>query len=290
MPRYLMTLCYDGTRYHGWQKQHNGISVQGIMELTLTVMEAPHPSITAAGRTDTGVHASAQKAHFDYPARMSNAQMIKAFNSLLPPDIKVLEIVQVPELFHARFDAYERGYRYLLAREPHPFQRFYMGHIPHKPILFERLQRYIPVLLGSHDFSSFGRANPNIPKRICDLKHLEIVDNGDHLEFNLMADRFLHNMVRRIVGCLINFAAKDLPESELERILDMADPKQTMVETAPPQGLYLTHVGYPVEKLEMVEKIEEVESVNLSFPRRRESIPSPFPLHSSPLPSQKLFY
>lgn len=267
-----MTLCYDGTRYHGWQKQHNGLSVQAVMERALALMEAPEPVITAAGRTDAGVHALAQKAHFDYPERMDTNRMVKAFNSLLPTDVKVLDITRVPDGFHARFDAWERGYRYLLAKEPHPFQRLYMGFIAHKPIRFERLGKYIPVLLGSHDFSSFGRANPNIPKRVCELKKLDISDMGDHLVFDLLADRFLHNMVRRIVGTLINFAAKDLPIPELERILAIADPKQTLVETAPPEGLYLTQVGYPPQKLEMP-----------------ESTCSPFTFHSSPLPIQTHF-
>jgi tRNA pseudouridine38-40 synthase len=142
-----MTFCYDGTCYHGWQKQHNGRSIQATMERALGRMEAPNPSITAAGRTDTGVHALAQKAHFDYPDRMSTEQMIKAFNSLLPMDIKALEIMPVPDAFHARFDACERGYRYLLAKAPNPFTRLYMGFIPHKPVFFERLGKYIPVLL-----------------------------------------------------------------------------------------------------------------------------------------------
>ena len=268
MPRYLMRFCYDGTRYHGWQKQHNGISIQAVMERALARMEAPQPFITAAGRTDTGVHALAQRAHFEYPSRMQTWQMVKAFNSLLPPDIKVLSIDEVTPSFHARFDACERGYIYLLAKEPHPFYRLYMGFIPHKPIRFEALQGYLPSLLGSHDFSSLGRANPNIPKRVCNLKILTVSDMGDHLEFRLLADRFLHNMVRRIVGTLINFAAKELPATELADILAMADPKQTLVETAPPQGLYLSHVGYPAHKL----ALEQTEFAGS---------PLPFPLHTT---------
>lgn len=249
MPRYLMTVCYDGSRYHGWQKQDNGISIQARMETALARMEAPQPFITAAGRTDAGVHALAQRAHFDYPLRMSENQMVKAFNSLLPTDIKVLKIVQVADDFHARFDACQRGYRYFLAKESDPFQRLYMGFIPHKPIRFQALSQYLPILLGSHDFSSFGRSNPAIPKRVCHLKELDVTDHPSHLEFRFLADRFLHNMVRRIVGTLINFAAKGLEPNELQRILREADSRQTLVETAPPQGLYLTHVGYPPEKL-----------------------------------------
>ncbi len=128
------------------------------------------------------------------------------------------------------------------------------------------------------------------------LKDLQVSDMGDYLAFDLLADRFLHNMVRRIVGSLINFAAKDLAVEELGRILAMADPKQTLVETAPPEGLYLTHVGYPAEKLERGDQFpadhadyERVVTASVSFPRRRESISSQFTLASSPFPFQTSF-
>lgn len=249
MPRYLMTLCYDGSAYVGWQKQHNGLGIQQVVEKALSLMKAPNPSVTAAGRTDAGVHAIAQKAHFDYPARMPVSSMIKALNSLLSYDIKVMDITPVPDSFHARFDACQRSYRYLLAKESHPFRRLYRGFIPHKPIRFKQMQSYIPALLGKKDFSSLAQLNPNIPNRICDLQRLELQDMGDHLVFEFTADRFLHNMVRRIVGTMLNLAAKDLPIQELKKIIDMQDPRQTLVETAPANGLYLTQVKYPEEKL-----------------------------------------
>lgn len=249
MPRYLMTLCYDGSSYVGWQKQHNGLGIQQVVERALSLMKAPDPSVTAAGRTDAGVHATAQQAHFDYPERMPIPSMIKALNSLLPYDIKVMDITPVPDGFHARFDACQRSYRYLLAKESHPFSRLYRGFIPHKPIHFKQMQGYIPTLLGQKDFSSLAQQNPNIPNRICDLQRLSLEDRGDHLVFDFTADRFLHNMVRRIVGTMLNLAAKDMPTQELEKILDMQDPRQTLVETAPANGLYLTQVKYPEEKL-----------------------------------------
>ncbi len=249
MPRFLMTLCYDGSSYVGWQKQHNGLGIQQVVEKALSLMKAPNPSVTAAGRTDAGVHAIAQKAHFDYPERMPLPSMIKAFNSLLPYDIKVMDITPVPDAFHARFDACQRSYRYLLAKESHPFSRLYRGFIPHKPIRFKQMQSYIPALLGKKDFSSMAQLNPNIPNRICDLQELKLQDLGDHLVFEFTADRFLHNMVRRIVGTMINLAAKDISIQELEDIIAMQDPRQTLVETAPANGLYLTRVNYPEEKL-----------------------------------------
>ena len=256
MPRFLMTLCYDGSSFVGWQKQHNGLGIQQVLERTLSIMKAPNPSLTAAGRTDAGVHALAQKAHFDYPFRMPISSMIKAFNSLLPQDIKVLDITRVPDSFHARFDAYQRSYRYLLAKESHPFTRLYQGFIPHKPIRFEQMQAYIPALLGKKDFSSLAQLNPNIPNRICDLQDLSLQDRGEYLEFNFTADRFLHNMVRRIVGTMINLAAKELSIKELNRIIAMQNPKQTLVETAPANGLYLTQVKYPPSKMNFEEPNE----------------------------------
>ena len=254
MPRYLMRFCYDGTHYHGWQKQHNGISIQAVMERALARMEAPQPFITAAGRTDTGVHALAQRAHFEYPSRMQTWQMVKAFNSLLPPDIKVLAIDEVAPSFHARFDACERGYIYLLAKEPHPFYRLYMGFIPHKPIRYEALQGYIPSLLGSHDFSSLGRANPNIPKRVCNLKVLTISDMGDFLEFRLLAIVFTQYGAPYVGPDKL--AAKELPHRTGRHL---GNASQTNFERHPAK---ISEHGLSCHKL----ALEQTEFADISLP------------------------
>ncbi len=250
MPRYLMKLCYDGTAYHGWQKQQNGLAIQEVLERAFHYFSPEPGSIIAAGRTDTGVHALAQYAHFDYTGRMLPEQMLLAFRRLLPPDIKVLEISRVSPWLSARYQAYERSYRYILAKETTPFNCRYSGYLPHMKLVLQPMQAAARLLLGKHDFSSFGRANPEVPNRICELKRLDISEREDSFVFDVVADRFLHNMVRRIVGTLANISHFELDASIIEEILADRCPRQNLVSTAPASGLYLIGVKYPEEFLD----------------------------------------
>jgi tRNA pseudouridine38-40 synthase len=250
MARYLMKLCYDGTNYHGWQKQHNGISIQAVLEGALETFAEAHVPIIAAGRTDAGVHALAQFAHFDYEGSMQPYQMLLAFRRYLPADIKVLEIGKVNPMLSARYQAYERSYRYILAKYRTPFNRNYGGFIPSIKLNLAPMQAAAVRLLGSHDFSSFGRANPEIPNRICEIKILNIKESEESFEFIITADRFLHNMVRRIVGTLANISHFSLPPETIDAILSDTCPRQNLVTTAPASGLYLIDVKYPASLLD----------------------------------------
>lgn len=245
MARFLLIHSYDGTSFHGWQKQAGQRTVQGDLEAALKTFETPDWRITTAGRTDTGVHALAQAAHFDYIGHVEPSRMVKAFNSKLREDIRVIRIIPVADDFHARYDAYERAYMYLLAKEQTPFNRHYTGYIPHFRANPTTIARYTDILIGKYDFSSFGRPNPEVPNRICELKEITIFEGDECVRFVLRADRFLHNMVRRIVGTLVQFGTKDLHPDQLRDILMAADPRQTMVLTAPAQGLYLYGIKYP---------------------------------------------
>lgn len=244
MSRYLMKMIYDGSAYHGWQIQNNARSVQLELERGLSEMAQQPMKVTGSGRTDTGVHALAQTAHFDYDGSMQAYQMVLALRNLLTDDLRVFEISPVAEDFHARYDACERRYRYLLAKDKNPFTRNYRGFVPNQRIHIERMQAAAPYFLGTHDFSSFSRANPNIPNRICNVKRLEIVEHEDHFAFEIDADRFLHNMVRRIVGSLISISHKNLAPNIIESWFADASPRQNLVFTAPAQGLYLVEVIY----------------------------------------------
>lgn len=250
MARYLMKFAYDGTGYHGWQKQQNGLAIQEVLEKAAKAWGEKDISIIAAGRTDTGVHALAQFAHFDYEGSMQPWQMVLAFRRHLPYDIKVLEIMRVSPYLSARYQAYERSYRYILAKQRTPFNRNYTGFIPHVRLALQPMQEAAQYLLGSHDFSSFGRANPEIPNRICELKLLNIAETAETFEFSISADRFLHNMVRRIVGTLANVAHFNLSPYIIEAILSESCPRQNLVTTAPASGLYLVDVKYPAKMLD----------------------------------------
>jgi tRNA pseudouridine38-40 synthase len=245
-----MKLCYDGTGYHGWQKQHNGISVQAVLESAVEAFATAHTPVIAAGRTDAGVHAMAQFAHFDYEGSMQPYQMLLALRRHLPTDIKVLEIQKVSPMLSARYQAYERSYRYILAKYRTPFNRNYSGYFPSLKLSLAPMQAAAERLLGSHDFSSFGRANPEIPNRICEIKILKITESEDSFQFIITADRFLHNMVRRIVGTLANISHFSLAPDIIDAILSDACPRQNLVTTAPASGLYLIDVKYPAHLLD----------------------------------------
>lgn len=248
--RYLIKLCYDGSQFWGWQKQKQGRTVQAVMEQALSSFSFGPSDITAAGRTDTGVHALAQYAHFEYEGNMSMSQILLAFRRWLPEDVKVLEIYPVSDQLSARYQAYERAYKYLLAKERSPFNRIYSGFIPHLRLRLSPMQAAAERFLGRHNYSSFGRMNPEVPNHYCDVKELSIVEDSTYFTFTIRADRFLHNMVRRIVGTLANVSHFDLPPATIDKLLAEECPRQNLVSTVPANGLYLIDVKYPSELLD----------------------------------------
>lgn len=248
--RYLIKIAYDGTDFIGWQKQKQGRSVQTTMENALEQFCQHHTPIVAAGRTDTGVHALAQYAHFEYEGNMTMPQMLFAFRRWLPADIKVLQIWQVEANLSARYQAYERQYKYILSKDADPFNRNFAGFLPHLRISLNPMLEAAARLLGKHDFSSFGRLNPEVPNHVCDLKELSISEDEFNFTFHVRADRFLHNMVRRIVGTLANVSHFDLPATTIDKLLADQCPRQNLVTTAPAAGLYLVSVKYPTELLD----------------------------------------
>ncbi len=203
--------------------------------------------VTGSGRTDTGVHALAQTAHFDYEGSMKPYQIVLALRNLLYDAVRVFDVVPVPDGFHARYDAMQRHYRYLLAKDKNPFIRNYMGFVPNQTLILERMLPAAKYFLGVHDYSSFARPNPNIPNRICDLKELTITEHTDHFCFEIRADRFLHNMVRRIVGSLISISHKNLAPRYVQNWFEDISPRQNLVFTAPAAGVYLVSVQYPMQ-------------------------------------------
>lgn len=248
--RYLIKISYDGTEFIGWQKQRQGRSVQSVMEKVLEAFGVNPPNLTCAGRTDAGVHALGQYAHFEYDGRMGMKQMLKAFRRWLPHDIKVLQIWQVGDDLSARFQAYERHYRYVLTTDLSPFERNFAAFLPHLKLRLQPMQAAAVRLLGRHDFSSFGRLNPEVPNHICEIKEIDISLQGNSFIFTLRADRFLHHMVRRIVGTLAYISHFDLPADTIDKILAGECPRQNLVFTAPAEGLFLIGVKYPPHLLD----------------------------------------
>lgn len=250
MPRYLIRIMYDGAAFRGWQVQCAGRSVQGDLISAFRQLGIRHPGLTGSGRTDAGVHALAHFAHFDYQGKMTPRQLNMALNTKLADDILVTGVWPVSDDFHARYKAMSRGYIYRLAKQQNPLNRLYTGFIPRTHFDLKALQNLAEVLKGSHDYSSLSRDNPLVPNHICNVTRLEIEERRDLFMFRITADRFLHNMVRRIVGTMVNVAHQGLGPAELERILEEKNPRQKLVLTAPAQGLYLTEVKYPQLQLD----------------------------------------
>jgi len=245
MPRFLMKISYDGNGFWGWQIQRHGRSVQHVLQSALHEISGNPSLVIASGRTDTGVHALAQCAHFDYEGSMTPQQMVLAFRTRLPDDVRVMDIIAVPDNFSARYQACRRTYLYKLARNKSPFNRLYMGFVPYKKIDPVLIREAAQLFLGRHDFSSFGRPNPAVPNRICEVQSISFDEFPDHWELIISADRFLHNMVRRIMGALISISHGSLSPRVVTELIDQARPTQNNVFTAPAQGLYLVRVDYP---------------------------------------------
>lgn len=244
--RYKLVISYDGTHYAGWQVQKTGIAIQPIIQQALAIVLRSPVDLTAAGRTDSGVHALGQVAHFDSLIEDPHKFLI-SLNALLPKDIQIQSIHPVDPLFHARYSAQAKIYHYHLHLDPirDPFTHLYR-HQVFGPCSLQRLAEAIPHFLGTHDFTSFtheahkGSASKD-PIRT--LKRIDIVpqEGGVRLEFE--ADGFLYRMVRNIVGTLLDIGKGKIEPATLPTIFGAKDRKQAGT-CAPANGLFLIEVIY----------------------------------------------
>lgn len=259
MQKYLIKIAYDGSCYHGWQIQPNGISVQEVLESALSKIAKTKISIVGSGRTDTGVHALAQFAHFYFPLNMTPEQIRLAIRTKLPDSIRVTEVHRINEDLHARFSASSRSYKYVLTKAKNPFNRQYKSFVPYHRLDVAKMKKAIPYLLGEHNFLSFCKPNPQIPNTVCNLTQFDIIEEGNDIIFLLSANRFLHNMVRRLVGALISFSHHDYEDKMMKDLLEAKVGNQNIIFTAPPNGLYMLNVDYPnFDKLVLESSIEEI--------------------------------
>jgi len=251
MSRLLMKIAYDGTEFYGWQIQKHSRTVQYVLQKALLDFSGDKIKVTGSGRTDTGVHALGQYAHFDYTGNANTEQLRKGLKRFLPEDIQILKIFKVSSDFHARYDAFERCYKYIIANNPTPFNRLYQASFPRKRIQFDILNAASQYFIGKHDFSSFSKDNPAVPDHVCTIKESGFELINDTIVYTIRADRFLHNMVRRIIGLMINISHMELEPDLVLTLLKQKQAKQTLVFPVPPQGLYLTEVLYPKDKFDI---------------------------------------
>lgn len=247
--RYFLEIAYDGTAYHGWQSQPNAVAVQEKLDFALRTFLREDIETLGAGRTDTGVHASQLYVHFDSTnskLREAPKRCLSSLNSLLPYDIAVKQIVPVHEDAHARFDATERSYEYHVHFTKDPFQINRSWLLRDQPDL-EKMNEAALLLLGKKDFECFSKSNTQVFTNICTIKEAKWVPKENGLVFHITADRFLRNMVRAIVGTLLEIGIKGKPISYLSDVLESKNRSKAGV-SVPAHGLYLTNVSYPYLK------------------------------------------
>jgi tRNA pseudouridine38-40 synthase len=260
--RYFLELSFLGTNYHGWQRQQNAHTVQQEIENALKILLRKETETIGCGRTDTGVHARKFFAHFDsdqpldapdsFPINKSANQQINKsnflyhLNSLLPRDISIINVHPVKENAHARFDAASRTYEYILVRRKDAllyglsFQFEYSLDI-------DRMNRFAKIFLGTHDFASFSKSRTQVKTTICDVTEAAWKEEEHKLIFRITADRFLRNMVRAIVGTLLEAGEEKLSENDFKAIFESKNRSEAGM-SVPACGLYLCDVKYPYIK------------------------------------------
>ena len=244
MQRYFIYLAYDGTNYHGWQIQPNGDSVQQqLMNALQTLLRREVVEVTGAGRTDTGVHAKLMVAHFDYDEAIDCSQLADKLNRLLPSDISVFKVVPVDANLHARFSAKSRRYEYYVTTAKSPFLRQYRYRL-HKAPDFDLMNQTATLLLQVDDFTSFSKLHTDVKTNICHLTRAEWsqVDEVTWV-FTIQADRFLRNMVRAIVGTLLEVGYGKLSLAEFQQVIQQKD-RCSAGMSVPAQGLFLVDIQY----------------------------------------------
>jgi tRNA pseudouridine38-40 synthase len=244
MRNIMLTLSYDGTDFHGWQRQPQLRTVQQTLEGALKQLTGASPRTTASGRTDAGVHALGQVVHFFTASRHSAATFVRALNALLPPDIRVLEAREMRQAFHATLDARSKRYRYVIDNGTiaSPFQLRYAWPV-RSPLDAAAMNEASQCLLGRHDFHSFETDWPNRTSSVRTILELSVERKGDCVAIEVEADGFLYNMVRSITGTLVLVGAGKRPVSWVSEVLAAAS-RTAAGPTAPPQGLFLVKVRY----------------------------------------------
>ncbi|PLX63519.1 tRNA pseudouridine(38-40) synthase TruA [Sedimenticola selenatireducens] len=246
--RLAMGIEYDGSSFHGWQLQKSGVrTVQQMLEAALGKVAA-HPVRThCAGRTDTGVHGEGQVVHFDTPSIRAMRGWLLGTNVNLPEDVNVNWVREVPESFHARFSATSRSYRYVILNRSTRSAIWRNRAVwIHQSLDAERMQAAADHLIGTHDFSSYRAVGCQAKSPVRTVSRLVVSRQEDRVVIEVTANAFLHHMVRNIAGVLISIGKGEQPVRWSRDVLEFRDRTLGGV-TAPPEGLYLVHVGYPAE-------------------------------------------
>ena len=242
--RYFIEIAYKGTNYHGWQYQPNAVTVQELINKALSLIFKKTIDVVGAGRTDAGVHAEQLYAHLDLEEDFDVFEVSYKLNSLLQKDIVILNILKVTEEAHARFNAVSRSYQYRIYFGKNPFLTDTAWQIINKKLNVDLMNAAAEILLTYTNFKCFSRSNTDVKTYNCTVTKAVWVLENKSLNFYITADRFLRNMVRAIVGTLIDIGTGKTTLEEFKKIIESKDRKNAG-PSAPAQGLFLTEVNYP---------------------------------------------
>ena len=244
MQRYFIALRYNGSNFFGWQRQPDHISIQEVIEETLSKLHSNTPvKIVGCGRTDTGVHANHYIFHVDVPSVEDTDGFVLKLNRMLPDSIVISSITPVNSEDHARFDAIERSYRYYIHNVKNPFKKGESFEVKQK-LDFEKMNAAAKYLIGKHDFTSFSKIHSDVKTNICTVVNAAwIIESKETMYFEITSNRFLRNMVRAIVGTLMDVGLNKLDPESVKAILESKDRKAAS-SSAPAHGLFLWDIKY----------------------------------------------
>lgn len=247
--RYFIKIAFNGKNYNGWQIQGDSPTVQKTLNNALSIIYKEEIQTTGAGRTDTGVHASEFFAHFDSELSTPDSGLIYRLNGILPKDIKVFDIFPVREDAHARYSAISRTYKYYISRNKDPFYNEYAYYLYGK-LDIDKMNEAAQLLFNYNDFTSFAKLHTNTKTNNCKIIHAEWKSNdqrstiNDKLIFTITADRFLRNMVRAIVGTLLDVGRGKLTIEKYKQVIDSKN-RSNAGYSVPAHALFLTKIEYP---------------------------------------------
>ncbi|MCB4800164.1 tRNA pseudouridine(38-40) synthase TruA [Neotamlana laminarinivorans] len=240
--RYFLELSYNGTNYHGWQNQPNAITVQEVIEKALSTLLNTKTSIVGAGRTDAGVHAKQMYAHFESDKELPG-NLVYKLNSFLPKTIAIQNLFEVKNDAHARFDALSRTYLYRIATKKNVFN-YNDAYFFNQDLDLVKMNKASSMLFNYTDFQCFSKTNTDVKTFNCTIMKAEWNKVEDEIHFTVKADRFLRNMVRAIVGTMVNIGVGKIAVNDLESIIESKNRSEAGF-SVPAHGLYLTHIEYP---------------------------------------------
>ncbi len=241
--RYFIEFAYKGTHYHGWQYQPNAISVQETLNNVFSTLLQENIEIVGAGRTDTGVHASQMYGHFNTQKTLDLAKLKQRINSFLPKDIALFRIIPVHEEAHARFDATSRTYHYYISTQKNVFNTELAWH-NHHTLDINTMNEACKILFEYTDFECFSKTHTDVHTFNCKITEAYWRKENENLIFTITADRFLRNMVRAIVGTMVDIGTHKITKEDLIHIIESKDRKKAGF-SVPAQGLFLSKVTYP---------------------------------------------